>query len=884
MSQLKDRLLRCPAARSFPRFIDGLVLCFLLCFALPLAGRAQSAADSAGQSSPTLQIIVVDTREAAESIHSALENGADFAATAKTQSLDPSAASGGYLGATDLSTLRPELQEALRGLQPGQITPVVKIPTGYAILRVVPAQPDAQAETSSGNLWVDGGKDLPLTGRAVIRYPPNTAGVPDVEMIFRSLTKPEGWNSDPRAVCQLHRASTNGAIQALGKMVSPEGLATSPMSDSDLLNALYSLAALESYQGKMAAAIADWQKAYAVAEKSQPTALPMLTEVLGSAYYHKSEVENDVYSRPGDRCLFPPRTDKPYPAYTKTEDSKKSIEYFTKYLEQKPDDLEVKWLLNLAYLTLGQYPKGVPAKYLIPPSAFASKENIGRFVDVARPAGIDIATLSGGMLVGDFENNGLLDMVVGDYDACDTVHYFHNNGDGTFTDRTQQAGLSDIASGQNMLQADYNNDGCTDLLVLRGAWQFPMPMTLLKNNCDGTFTDVTKEAGLGDKLMATQAGAFADINNDGYVDLFLGNEQGPSALFLNNGDGTFKDISSSSGVDTISSSFTKGVAVEDYDHDGYPDFFLSDLTGDNILFHNNGNLTFTNLAAHAGVNKSWSSFTSWFFDYDNDGWPDLFVASYYASVDETMRTYLGLPHSAGQLTLYKNLGNGTFKNVTAQVGLDKSFMPMGANFGDVDNDGWLDMYLGNGAADWGALVPKALLRNDEGKHFTDITASSGTGDLHPAHGIAFADFTNNGQQDIAVTMGGAAVSNWHAMRLFRNPGNRNNWITLKLVGVKTNRSAIGTRVKVTVSNKGHGTRSIYRTVGSFSSFASGPLRLEIGLGKDAEILSVEVDWPTSKTHQVFKNIGVDQFLQITEFATHYKKLDYKPFALKGAAD
>ncbi|MGC2163062.1 MAG: FG-GAP-like repeat-containing protein [Silvibacterium sp.] len=872
MYRVYGRRLRCLAA-----------FCFVACFAGKLL-IAQSPSDSASQSPPNIQIniqiIVVDTRAAAERIHDQLEKGADFSATAKAQSLDPTAASGGYLGATDVNTLRPELQEALKAVPPGQITSVVKIPTGYAILRIVPQQ----AEPSSGDIWVNGSKDLPLTGHAVIRYPPNTAGVPDVELIFHSISKPKGWNSDPRYVCELHRDSTNTAIQTLRGMVSPTGLAANPMSPSDLLNALYSLAALESYQGKMDAAIADWQKAYAVAEKSQPTALTTFTEVLGTAYYHKSEVENDVYSRPGDRCLFPPRTDKPYPAYTKTADSQKAIEYFDEYLAKNPDDLEVKWLLNLAYMTLGEYPKAVPAKYLIPPSAFASKENIGRFTDVAPQAGLDIATLSGGILVGDFENNGLLDIVVGDYDACDTVHYFHNNGDGTFSDRTQQAGLSGVVSGQNMIQADYNNDGCTDILIMRGAWQFPMPLTLLKNNCDGTFTDVTKEAGLGDRLFATQAGVFADVNNDGNVDLFLGNEQGPSALFLNKGDGTFEDISHSSGVDSISSSFTKGVVAADYDHDGYPDFFLSNITGNNILFHNNGDLTFTDVAAKAGVQKSWSSYTTWFFDYDNDGWPDLFVASYYASVDETMRSYLGLPRSVGQLTLYKNMGDGTFKDVTSQVGLDKSFMTMGASFGDADNDGWLDMYLGNGAADWGALVPKTLLRNDEGKHFTDITTSSGTGDLHPAHGIVFADFANNGQQDIAMAVGGAAVSNWHAMRLFRNPGHSNDWITLKLVGVKTNRSAIGARVKVTVSDKGAAPRSIYRTVGSFSSFASGPLRLEIGLGKDAKILSIDVYWPTSRTHQIFKDVGVDQFLEITESKPVYKKLDYQPFRLKGVEE
>jgi hypothetical protein len=858
------------------------LLAFVL-IALCLTSRgllSQSLPDaSKSDSSGTvgLQIIVVDSAEEAERILKQLKSGADFGTVAKEKSLDPTAPGGGYLGTMDVTGLRPELQEGLKGLQIGQITAAIKIPTGYAILKVI-----SKTEPANVNLWVDGNKDLPLTEKAVVRYPPNTSGIFDVETVFRSIPKPEGWNSDPRNACKIHRESTELSMKALKTMLDPESLKKDPMSPVDQMNALYALAAFESYEGKMGEAIGHWQQVYQIAESSQPDALPLMMEVLGSAYYHKSEMENGIYERPGDRCIFPPRTDVPFQSYAKPDDSKKSIEYFLKYLEKKPDDLEVKWLLNIAYMTLGKYPSGVPAKYLIPPSAFASKEDIGRFTDVAPQAGIDIALISGAMLIDDFENNGLLDVIVGSYDVCNPIHYFHNNGDGTFSDRSMQSGLADVSSGQNMIQADYNNDGCMDILVLRGAWQFPLPVSLLKNNCDGTFTDVTREAGLGDHLYASQAAAWADIDNDGYVDLLIGNEQGATQLFHNRGDGTFENISHISGVDAISSSFTKGVVAEDYDHDGYPDFFLSNLTGDNTLFHNNGDLTFTNVADHAGVRKSWSSFTSWFFDYDNDGLPDLFVASYYASVEESMRTYLGLPHSAGELSLYKNLGDGTFRNVTKQVGLDKSLMPMGANFGDVDNDGYLDIYLGNGAADWGDMVPKTLLRNDEGKTFTDITTSSGTGDLHQAHGIAFADLENNGQEDIVVSMGGAAVSNWHALRLFRNPGNKNDWITLKLVGTKTNRAAIGARIKVTVENKGAGIRSIYRSVNSGGSFGSSPLEQHIGLGKSAKILEIDVDWPTSKTHQSFKNVAANQFLQITEMAPTYVKLPRQDFRLAGA--
>ena len=164
------------------------------------------------------------------------------------------------------------------------------------------------------------------------------------------------------------------------------------------------------------------------------------------------------------RCL-------PGNAYTKTGDSEKAVEYFLKYLEQQPDELEVKWLLNLAYMTLGEYPDKVPPKYLIPPSVFQSAEDVGRFRDVAPAAGLDTFSMAGGVIVDDFENNGRLDVVKSSFDVCAPMQFFHNNGDGTFTDQAAKAGLADQLGGLNMIQADYNNDGCTDILVLRGAWE-----------------------------------------------------------------------------------------------------------------------------------------------------------------------------------------------------------------------------------------------------------------------------------------------------------------------------------------------------------------------------------------------------------------------------
>src|SRR5262249_22260542 len=156
-----------------------------------------------------------------------------------------------------------------------------------------------------------------------------------------------------------------------------------------------------------------------MAEISEPGMLPELREVLGTAYLHKSEMENDAFRKPGDRCLIPSRQSF---NYKQTADSEQAIQYFLKFLENKPDDLEVKWLLNFTYMTLGKYPAGVPAKYLMPASLFDSKEDIGRFTDVAPAAGLDNFSMAGGVIVDDFENNGLLDVVTSSYDTCEHLH------------------------------------------------------------------------------------------------------------------------------------------------------------------------------------------------------------------------------------------------------------------------------------------------------------------------------------------------------------------------------------------------------------------------------------------------------------------------------
>jgi hypothetical protein len=565
--------------------------------------------------------------------------------------------------------------------------------------------------------------------------------------------------------------------------------------------------------------------------------------------------------------------------YQKTQDSEKAIAYFEKYLARKPETIDMKWLLNLAYMSLGAYPADVPKQYLIPPSIFDSPENVGRFVDVAPASGIKTLSESGGLIVDDFDQDGLFDVVVSDFDECAPMHFFHNNGDGTFADRTAQAGMGDQLGGLNLIQADYNNDGCMDILVLRGAWTFPQRKSLLRNNCNGTFTDVTAASGLAEPATSTQTAVWADIDNDGFVDLIVGNENSSLQVFRNQGNGTFKDISHAAGVDSIG--YTKSVAAADYDNDGFVDFYVSNLNGNHELYHNNHDLTFTEVGLQADVQKPWQGFPAWFFDYDNDGWPDLFVTSYYVSVDESVRTYLGLPHNAETLKLYKNMRNGTFKDVTTEVGLDKVFMPMGSNFGDIDNDGFLDIYLGTGNPSYASVLPNVMLRNHDGEFFVDVTASSGTGELHKGHAVAFADIDNDGDEDLLEEVGGAVPGDAHAFRLFENPGNGNDWISLRLVGVKSNRAAIGAGIKITVDNEGRGQRSIYKTVNSGGSFGASPLEQHFGLGKAAHIFDLEIWWPASNTRQHFSDVQKNQILEIKELANSCTPLARHSFRLGG---
>ena len=824
-----------------------------------LAWQLAAAAQAPLDRQVTFRLIVVSTEAGAREVAERLRRGADADALAAAESIDPSAARGGVIGPVVLAELRAELRDALAALTPGATSGVIRLPTGFGIVQL--AEPRSGRRLRSTEI-------AGIAASGAVQPTVSVDGFAEANTILQEAPKPgDDWNMHPQQICEVRRASMAEMIASMTELtIAMKAPGASPAPDPvDVIQADVILGQIHAYDGRMAETIARFEQAYPNAVKSFPDALAQLEEMLGVAHLHKAEMDNGVYRAPGDRCLLSPRA----AGLADPRGARTAIDYFSKALVRRPGDGELIWLLNLAHMAAGSYPSGVPAAALIPPAAFESGGSIGRFTDVAPALGIDSFSSAGGVIVDDFDNDGALEILTSNFDSCGAMQLFRRGPDGRFHDQAARAGLSGELGGLNLLQADYDNDGCKDVLVLRGGWEQPQRKSLLRNNCDGTFTDVTAASGVAGPATSTQTAAWADIDNDGWLDLFVGNENRPSQLFRNTGKGTFDDIAPAAGV--ARTAFTKGVASADYDRDGDVDFYLANLGGGNFLYRNNGNRTFTEVSDQAGVPGPERGFPTWFFDYDNDGWDDLLASSYFLSVDETARRYLRRPPNAGTMKLYRNRGNGTFADVTAQVGLDRVYMPMGSNFGDVDNDGYPDIYLGTGSPSYAATVGAVLLHNREGRTFVDVTASSGTGELHKGHGVAFADLDGDGDLDIAFKVGGATPGDAHAFRLFANPGHGRDWLGLDLVGTRTNRAALGARIAVTVHAAG-GARTVHRTVSSGGSFGASPLQQHIGLATAGRV-DVEITWPVSRTTQRFQNVARNRVLRVREGDDQYAEVD-----------
>lgn len=501
-------------------------------------------------------------------------------------------------------------------------------------------------------------------------------------------------------------------------------------------------------------------------------------------------------------------------------------------------------------------------------------------------------TMTGGVALFDYDNDGFLDIfftngaAIPSLEKSDPSYYnrlFHNNGDGTFTDVTEKAGLRGIGYSMGVAAGDYDNDGFVDLYITGVNHN-----QLLHNNGDGTFTDVTEKAGVGGiipklgKAWSVAAG-WIDYNNDGLLDLFVVNylnytiktatpcvQQGlpaycspvdflgmPNILYRNNGDGTFTDVSEQSHISQYVGK-GMGLAFADYDNDGFSDIFVSNDTFENYLFHNNRDGTFTNVATTAGVaynafGNAIAGMGADFRDIDNDGKPDIFETAMFGE---------GFP-------LYKNLGDGQFQDVTSAAGLNaltSHSTAWGVGIFDFDNDGKKDLFTSNSdildnsmeLAHRPFALPNRVFHNKGNLTFEDASATAGTSFLvaAPHRGAAFGDLNNDGRIDAVVTVLNGPPEIW-----MNRSNNRNHWLILKLVGVKSNRDGLGTTVKITTALGAQYNRAT--TALSYNS--SSDKRVHFGLGTADIAESIELAWP-SGIKQVLKNVKADQILTVTESA------------------
>ena len=635
------------------------------------------------------------------------------------------------------------------------------------------------------------------------------------------------------------------------------------------------------------------------------------------AYLRLGEQQNCVEHNTAGSCLFPISGDA---SHTLQGGSTYAVSALKSLLWKNPDNVTAKWLLNIAYMTLDRYPTDVPREWLIPAARYEPQQEMPPWLNVANKLGLDINSTSGGSIVEDFDGDGYLDVMASSSLPIDEpggqLRLFRNNGDGSFTDTTEAAGLMGIRGGLNIVHADYDNNGYPDVFVLRGAWYMEhgqWPNTLLRNNGDGTFSDVTVDAGVL-AFHPTQTGAWADYDRDGWIDLFVANETGVPArienafgrfifgalmsirrvfypevqghLYRNQGDGTFVDVFEK--TDIYIFGWVKGVAWGDINGDLWPDLYVSRFAGTNCLYRNDGpdgsdGWVFTDVSESAGVEEPFVSFPTWFFDYNDDGRDDIFVGGYmypdvtmptggrpmefaFSSRDEVAEFLGATPKSPeAKPRLFRNNGDDSFSDVTEETGLYRAMSPMGANFGDLDNDGFLDMYLGTGTPQFDYLVPNRVFRNQGGQRFHDVSVATNLAHLQKGHGVSFADLDNDGDQDIHIVMGGAFAGDAYPNALFLNPGHGNDWITLKLEGTTANRSAIGARLTLTFDTD-KGERRIARTVGSGGSFGGSSLQQEIGLGPNVKtIRQLRIEWPDSVGQtQEFLDLATNRVYRIVQ--------------------
>ncbi len=512
----------------------------------------------------------------------------------------------------------------------------------------------------------------------------------------------------------------------------------------------------------------------------------------------------------------------------------------------------------LATRSLGGYPASVPEQFRMELKAGLEPARV-QFENIAAKIGLDKICAGRGTAVFDYNNDGLLDIVVTAAHAGSTL--YRNNGDGTFTDVTVKSGLDKCINGFVIIAGDYDNDGFQDLFVTRQGFYYG-DCALYHNNGDGTFTNVTEKAGVQSWGPAYTA-SWVDYDCDGYLDLYIAYNLGgmfdrahPNRLFHNNGDGTFTDVTEQSGLQSVFT--TIGSCWGDYNNDGYPDLFLSSGLGRPQLFRNNGDGTFTDVSLEAGIVDPVVGTTCFFADYNNDGWLDIvqFSWSDHEEVIYTMKTGHGPPDGA-PLVVYHNNGDGTFTAKTREVGLDGCWGTMSGNYADVNNDGYIDLLLGNGSPRMERLEPFILLENSRGR-FSNTTFAAGLPFAGKSHGTNCADLFGDGRMSIIIAAGGGYPGDLLMTAVHCPKELPGNYLNVRLTGVKSNRDGNGARITLWCGDS----RQI-REVTNGASFGCLPLEQHFGLGKTEKVKALEIRWPSGLVQQV-EDPPVNQTIHVTE--------------------
>jgi hypothetical protein len=572
-----------------------------------------------------------------------------------------------------------------------------------------------------------------------------------------------------------------------------------------------------------------------------------------------------------------------------------------------------------------------------------------QFVDVAKTAGVDFlnryypAFLNqplkfamirygpAGITAADYDNDGFYDLFIPDGVES---KLFRNKGDGNFEDVTTAAGLGGLDGVSVALFADYDNDGFKDLFVSRTF----KPNQLFRNNGNGTFTEITKKSGIGEDCCTTVA-SWGDYDNDGYLDLYVGRYLDPreaipttfyarnglpNQLYHNNGDGTFTNVTEKAGVGELG--LCLGTVWGDYDGDGYLDLYVVNDFGRKTLYHNNRNGTFTDVTVKTGTLAYGAGMSASFADYDNDGKLDIYCTNirseeaWYAELPTVNRYMLNcwrqgvwktdmplywevfkqsgfgfvevFQQMASGNTLLRNRGDGTFEDTTAKANANPLGWFWGASFADFDNDGWQDIYAADGwvyndrgteieldflnnvvskqkeyktgiffdpkyfgKTSWHGWERNRHLRNNGDGTFTELGRGAGTDLLLNSRGVAVADFWNRGALDIAV----AASTDRHAL-LKNEVGVKRHWLGVELVGTKSNRDGVGARVSIVAAGKPQ-MREIVLGDGYGSQ---NSLRQYFGLADATEVDEMVVRWPRSGIIQKFPKVAANRIVQVTE--------------------